>query len=63
MAHLLKMTILRAAADDSTADVEFMMDGNLLGTETVPTLALAALTGDWAEAGELVGMSFEREVE
>lgn len=62
MTHM-RMTILDAAADDASAQVEYTMDGNMIGVESVPALALAVLTGCWDDPGDMVGMSFEREVE
>ena len=57
------VNVLSAAADDSSALVEFIMDGLNVGTEIVPALALAVLTASWEDPGDMVGMSFEREVE
>ena len=62
MTHML-ITVLAASDDDSIAVCEYIMDGMSIGVERVPALAFATMTGDWRDPGDLVGMSFVREID
>lgn len=56
-----RITVLSAGTGSATALVSIEMDGMHIGVEEVGALALALLVGQWRDAVDLVGRTFERE--